>query len=112
MPNIYAFNQLNYVKFLESVKLLRINDETSSRWLYGVLGSPLIQRLCNVKYFLAKGVDAAAMRGGNQDSVAMFRDVKVFVLKDNLPLGVTFDQYIPESDYNKLDSLERQLAVL
>lgn len=108
----HSFNQLNYVKFLESVKLLRINDETSSRWLYGVLGSPLIQRLCNVKYFLAKGVDAAAMRGANQDSVGMFRDVKVFVLKDNLPLGVTFDQYIPEADYNKLDSLDRQIAVL
>jgi len=108
----HSFNQLNYVKFLESVKLLRINDETSSRWLYGVIGSPLVQRLCNVKYFLAKGVDAAAMRGGNQDSVAMFRDVKVFVLKDNLPLGVTFDQYIPEADYNKLDSLDRQITVL
>ncbi|GAB3523559.1 YfhO family protein [Emticicia fontis] len=108
----HSFNQLNYVKFLESVKLLRINDETSSRWLFGVLGSPLIQRLCNVKYFLAKGVEAAAMRGANQDSVAMFKDVKVFVLRDNLPLGITFDQYIPEADYNKLDSLDRQIAVL
>lgn len=108
----HSFNQLNYVKFLESVKLLRINDETSSRWLYGVLGSPLVQRLCNVKYFLAKGVEAASMRGANQDSLAMFRDVKVFELKDNLPLGITFDQYIPEADYNKLDSLERQIAVL
>lgn len=108
----HSFNQLNYVKFLESVKLIKENDENSSRWLYGVFASPLIQRLCTVKYFLTKSPDASYLKNANQDSVAMFKDVKVFRLKDTLPLGVTFDSYVSEENFEKLDSMSRQAILL
>lgn len=108
----HSFNQLNYVTFLESVKLIKKNDENSSRWLYGVLASPVIQRLCSVKYFFTKDANASYLRNMNQDSVAMLRDVKVFRLKDTFPLGVTFDSYISDDKFEKLDSVSRQAVLL
>ena len=108
----HSFNQLNYVKFLESVKLIKANDENSSRWLYGIFGSPFIQRLCSVKYFLTKAPDASFLKNANQDSIAMFRDVKIFRLKDTFPLGVTYDSYISDHNFEKLDSVSRQVILL
>lgn len=108
-----SFNQLNYVRFLKSVKLLNPNDETSSRWITGLFSSPLLQRLCGVKYYLANApntfTDYTRM---NMDSVALFGSVKVLKLKDTLPLGVTFDAYISEDKFEKLDSTSRQAILL
>ncbi|CAH0997218.1 hypothetical protein EMA8858_03361 [Emticicia aquatica] len=108
----HSFNQLNYVNFLESVKLIKKNDENSSRWLLGVFASPIIQRLCGVKYFLTKDINASYLRNANQDSVAMFKDVKIFRIKDTFPLGVTFDSYISNENFEKLDSVSRQAILL
>ena len=108
----HSFNQLNYVRFLESVKLIRKNDENGSRWLYGAIASPLIQRVCGVKYFLTKDINASYLKNANQDSITTLRDVKVFKVKDTFPLGVTFDSYISETNFNKLDSVSRQAILL
>ncbi|GAB2615932.1 hypothetical protein GCM10027035_10530 [Emticicia sediminis] len=108
----HSFNQLNYVRFLESVKLIKKNDENGSRWLYGVIASPLIQRLCGVKYYLSKDINASYLRNANQDSITTLRDVKIFKVKDTFPLGVTFDSYISDADFEKLDSVSRQAILL
>ncbi|WP_435357335.1 YfhO family protein [Emticicia sp. SJ17W-69] len=108
-----SFNQLNYVRFMRSVKLLNPRDETASRWIAGLIGSPLLQRLCGVKYYLSKTPNAfTAYRGMNMDSVAAFGEVRVLKLKDTLPLGVTFDSYISEDNFEKLDSVSRQAILL
>lgn len=108
-----SFNQLNYVRFMKSVKLLNPKDETASRWISGLIGSPLLQRLCGVKYYLSKNPDAfVAYQGMNMDSVASFEDVKVLKLKDTLPLGITYDSFISEANFEKLDSVSRQAILL
>ncbi|WP_394991670.1 YfhO family protein [Emticicia sp.] len=108
-----SFNQLNYVRFMRSVKLLNPKDETASRWIVGLISSPLLQRLCGVKYYLSKNPDAfAANQGMNMDSVATFGEVRVLKLKDTLPLGITFDTYISEDNFEKLDSVSRQVILL
>jgi hypothetical protein len=108
-----SFNQLNYVRFMKSVKLLNPTDETSSRWITGLFGSPLLQRLCVVKYYLANAPNTFAdYTRMNMDSVALFGNVKVLKLKDTLPLGITFDSYISEDKFEKLDSTNRQAILL
>jgi uncharacterized membrane protein YfhO len=108
-----SFNQLNYVRFMKSVKQMNLKEETASRWITGLIGSPLLQRLCGVKYYLSKNPNAfEAYRSMNLDSVASFGDVKVLKLKDTLPLGVTFDSYISEENFEKLDSVSRQVVLL
>lgn len=108
-----SFNQLNYVRFMKSVKLLNPTDETSSRWITGLFGSPLLQRLCVVKYYLANAPNTFDnYTRMNMDSVALFGNVKVLKLKDTLPLGITFDSYISEDKFEKLDSINRQAILL
>lgn len=108
-----SFNQLNYVRFMKSVKLLNPKDETSSRWITGLYSSPLLQRLCGVKYYLANAPNTFAdYTTLNMDSVALIGNVKVLRLKDVLPLGVTFDSYISEDKFEELDSTSRQAILL
>jgi uncharacterized membrane protein YfhO len=98
---------------MKSVKLLNPKDETASRWISGLIGSPLLQRLCGVKYYLSKNPNAlVAYQGMNMDSVASFEDVKVLKLKDTLPLGITYDSFISEANFEKLDSVSRQAILL
>jgi uncharacterized membrane protein YfhO len=107
-----SFNQLNYVRFMKSVKLLNPNDEFASRWITGLITSPLLQRLCGIKYYLSKNPNAFVVYQNMMDSVASFGEIKLLKLKDTLPLGVTFDSYISEGNFEKLDSLNRQAILL
>ena len=107
-----SFNQLNYVRFLKSVKLLNPKDEYASRWIFGLVNSPLLQRLCAVKYFLTKNPNAFVGYKNIMDSVAVNGEIRVLKLKDTLPLGVTFDSYISEENFEKLDSMNRQAILL
>ena len=107
-----SFNQLNYVRFLKSVKLLNPKDEYASRWIMGLVNSPLLQRLCAVKYFFTKNPNAFANYKNIMDSVMVNGDIKVLKLKNTLPLGVTFDSYITEENFEKLDSMNRQAVLL
>lgn len=107
-----SFNQLNYVRFLKSVNLLNPKDEYASRWIMGLVNSPLLQRLCAVKYFLTKNPNAFENYKNIMDSVAVNGEIRVMKLKYNLPLGVTFDNYISEENFEKLDSMNRQAILL
>ncbi len=107
-----SFNQLNYVRFLKSVNLLNPKDEYASRWIMGLVNSPLLQRLCAVKYFLTKNPNGFANYKNIMDSVMVNGDIKVMKLKNTLPLGVTFDSYITEENIEKLDSMNRQAILL
>ena len=107
-----SFNQLNYVRFLKSVNLLNPKDEYASRWIMGLVNSPLLQRLCAVKYFLTKNPNGFTNYKNIMDSVMVNGDIKVMKLKNTLPLGVTFDSYITEENFEKLDSMNRQAILL
>jgi uncharacterized membrane protein YfhO len=107
-----SFNQLNYVRFLKSVNLLNPKDEYASRWVMGLVNSPLLQRLCATKYFLTKNPNAFAGFKNIMDSVAVYGDVRVLKLRNTLPLGVTFDSYISEKNFEELDSMNRQAILL
>jgi uncharacterized membrane protein YfhO len=107
-----SFNQLNYVRFLKSVNLLNPKDEYASRWIMGLVNAPLLQRLCAVKYFLTKNPNGFANYKNIMDSVAVNGEIRVMKLKYTLPLGVTFDNYITEENFEKLDSMNRQAILL
>ena len=107
-----SFNQLNYVRFLKSVKLLNPKDEYASRWVMGLVSSPLLQRLCATKYFLTKNPNAFDSFKNIMDSVTVNGEVRVLKLRNTLPLGVTFDRYISEENFEKLDSMNRQAVLL
>ncbi|MEY4539985.1 MAG: hypothetical protein RLZZ306_1742, partial [Bacteroidota bacterium] len=91
---------------------LNPKDEYASRWIMGLVNSPLLQRLCAVKYFLTKNPNGFVNYKNIMDSVAVNGDIRVMKLKYALPLGVTFDNYISEENFEKLDSMNRQAVLL
>ncbi len=96
-----SFNQLNYVRFLEETGLIPKGDETSTRWITGFRGNPLLLTFGNVKYFFSKSAQPEMMRFGF-DSLAVQNGI--FILKNRfyLPFGYTYDKYIDFQDYTSL----------
>ncbi|MEI6681671.1 MAG: YfhO family protein [Bacteroidota bacterium] len=106
----HSFNQKYYIRFLEEMNIIEKGQESQSRWAVGLTYRPLIQDLASIKYNLCK-------RPSNQmlkltyDSVARFGDVSLFRNKYFLPLGFTYDTYIPLSDLKKASSQARDQII-
>ncbi len=96
-----SFNQLNYVRFLEESGLIPRGDETSTRWITGFRGNPLLLSFGNIKYFFSKSEKPEMMRFGF-DSLSVQKGI--FILKNRfyLPFGYTYDKYIDFKDYKSL----------
>ncbi|MFW5804163.1 MAG: YfhO family protein, partial [bacterium] len=101
-PSYYSFNQLNYIRFLKAMNIIKPGEEGQTRWSKGFLDRPLLQVFGSIKYRLEKG-ETKGVYKFIYDSIAQFNDVKV--LKNNyfLPFGFTYDQYIP---YNQYDTIK------
>ncbi len=108
-----SFNNINYINFLGASGALNSQNELETRTSDGVKAEPLLQILTGVKYLLYKGdwrsetiLTDIYMEIGN------FDDVTVLKSKYALPLGVAYDAYIVQSDFNKLDTDQKQIALL
>jgi len=96
-----SFNQLNYVRFLEEIKLIQKGDETATRWLTGLRGYPLLQTFGNVKYHLSKSETPDFLKFGF-DSIAQKQGITILKNRYYLPLGYTYDKYIDNDDFKTL----------
>ncbi len=106
-----SFNQLNYIRFLEAVGVVKKGVESQTRWAHGVRSLPLMMSLAGVKYFLTKNINTP-LRYMGFDSISTAGDV--MVLKNNyaLPLAFTYDRVIDEGRFYGLDNFRRQQALL
>ncbi len=106
-----SFNQLNYIYFLQAIDAIKKGRESQSRWAPGVRGIPLMMTFASVKYYLTTDINNPLKFNG-YDSIATFDSV--VVLKNNyfLPLGFTYDKYLPLNDFMKLSVFKRQQALL
>lgn len=108
-----SFNQLNYINFLSTCDALNSNIESDSRYSIGVKNEPLLQILTGVRYLLFKGdwrsypalTDIYA-------KIADFDEVTVLKSKYALPMGVAYDAYMVQSDFIRLDTNRKQIALL
>ncbi len=96
-----SFNQLNYVRFLEETGVIQKGDETATRWLTGLRGSPLLQSFGNVKYHLSKSELPEFLRFGF-DSLSTQNGITILKNKYALPFGFTYDKYIDSKDFKSL----------
>ncbi|CAH0995093.1 hypothetical protein EMA8858_01213 [Emticicia aquatica] len=109
----HSFNQVYYVNFLKEVGLLDKNEEFKSRWLEGLMYAPYLQRHCSIKYYLTKLPNIKEnFKGLELDSLANFQDVKVLKVKYALPLGVTFDNFITENNFDILSTQQKRKILL
>ncbi|MCF6365449.1 MAG: YfhO family protein [Bacteroidales bacterium] len=96
-----SFNQLNYVRFLEKTGVIQKGDETATRWLTGLRGSPLLQTFGNVKYHLSKSKNPEFLLFGF-DSLSTESGITILKNRYYLPFGYTYDKYIDSEDFKNL----------
>jgi uncharacterized membrane protein YfhO len=106
-----SFNQLNYIKYLQTIGLSDPSSEQQSRWSLGLYNSPVFETENSVKYFISqKGFRPEWHE--LWDSIAVFDDVTVYRSKFAKPLGYTYSAYIPESDFKLLSPEQKKIISL
>lgn len=108
-----SFNQLNYINFLSNCGVLDPQNEDQTRWADGVKSTPLLQALTGIQYFLFKGNwESFPVLRNSYSELGRFGDVTVLKSRFAIPMGVAYDTYITQSDFNKLDSTRKRVALL
>ena len=107
-----SFNQLNYIKFLQTLEIININInlERQTRWNRGLVGWPLLHSFASIKYALTKDQIPNLSYFGYYP-IASFGDVNVFQNKFSLPLGFTYEKYISWKDYKILPQDQKMLVL-
>lgn len=94
-----SFNQMNYVRFMRSIDVVQKGNETTSRWVSGVPGNIMLLGITNVKYLLSNSPDNQGFKSMGLDSIQTIGNVKILRNRFALPLGITYDSYTTEEDF-------------
>ncbi len=104
-----SFNQINYIRYLETMGIIERKNEQQSRYAVGLLKKPILQSQNRVKYFMQ--VDTIGLAWPQMwDSVSKFGNITLYHNKYVLPFGYTYENYIPESEFEKLSTSKKQIA--
>lgn len=106
-----SFSSNKYVNFLRLYGVIGTENEYETRWAPGLINRPILESLTNVKYIMVKGYTNPVWHN-THDSVAKFGDVLVLKNKFSLPFGYTYDQYIKQSEFEKLSLNQRDFVSL
>ena len=106
-----SFNSANYVRFLKSIGEINSDSELESRATQGLINAPVALRLCTVKYILSNH-DEAQYIAQDMTLVHSSNGIKVLKINNTLPLGITYDQYITETQFKKLNKAQKKRALL
>ena len=96
-----SFNQMNYVRFMRSIDVVQKGNETTSRWVSGVPGNIMLLGITNVKYLLSNSSDNQGFKSMGLDSIQTVGNVKILSNRFALPLGITYDSYTTEEDFER-----------
>lgn len=106
----HSFNQLNYIKFLQTMELIRKKDELDSRWSPGISEAPLLYSFAGIKYVLTRKQNPSLINPA-YDQIALAGNVRILRNKLSLPLGFTYDKYIPLKDFKALSKDQKMYAL-
>lgn len=108
-----SFNQLNYINFLSTSDVLNSKLERETKWVLGVKNNFLLQILTGVRYLIVKGDwRSDPILTSTRFNIGNFDDVTVLKSKYALPMGVAYDTYIVQSDFSRLDTEHKHIALL
>ncbi|MDO4975933.1 MAG: YfhO family protein [Eubacteriales bacterium] len=94
---------INYHRELDSIGISAVHR------YYGLDGRTTLENLANVKYYMTeKGNDGIVPYGFKKASGLGDDNYDIYQNKNMLPIGYTYDSYMPKSEYEELSSLEKQ----
>jgi uncharacterized membrane protein YfhO len=104
-----SFNHHNYINFLLGVEAIP-QSEADTRWCPGVTNDLLLSLFMCEKYALVE--DATVLREQPYEFVRQYERHYLFRNAAWIPLGPTFDRYIPEDLFLKLTARQKRYALL
>lgn len=106
-----SFNQKYYVRFLGLMGIIRPQNEYDTRWCQGLKKQFSLLPWASSKYYLIKG-DPPEMVKQNYEHLKNFENVQIYRDPNFVPLGFTYDKYIPLADFLNLSKLTKERAIL
>jgi hypothetical protein len=94
---------------MEEMGLIVKGNEAQTRWSWGLTQWPFLLSWASTKYELR--IHPPSPAGLPADSIATFGNVKVYQNRFFLPLGFSYDKYIPMSDFLKLPTWNKVLTL-
>ncbi|MBN1363763.1 MAG: YfhO family protein [Syntrophaceae bacterium] len=107
----HNFNQINYIKFLLELEIVNRKDEPRTRYCIGLTKHPLLHSFASIKYALTKKQNPHLLNFGYDLFDGSFGDVKVLKNKFVLPLGFTYEKYIPLNDFKSLSQNQKMITL-
>ncbi len=110
-PTYGSFNQINYIRFLEEMQVIKKGNEGQTRWCTGVRGIPILMTFVDVKYFLTHNLKNK-LRFNDYDSIGFVRNILILKNKHALPLGFTYDNFLTYNIFKELSKFKKQELLL
>ena len=111
LTSYHSFNQINHVRFLGEMGLIDPSNEWQTRWLAGYLTTErVLHSLVSLKYILTKDANFPGQDSW-YDPVASFGPLHVFRNRYYLPLGYSYDSYVPMEAFHGLDKRQKAEAI-
>lgn len=110
----HRFNQPAYTAFLVALEALpsAYYTEKAARWLPGLPHRPLLETLLGVKYRLSREGPLVPPASLVYRPLAHLDGVRVYANRLFLPLGFTYDRYLPRARFDALPPQEKDVALL
>ena len=106
-----SFNQKYYVRFLEEMDIIEEGDEWQSRYSIGLMTQPLLGSFASIKYYIGLNTDYSTMMLMNYVPLKTIKNIILYKNNHFLPLGYTYDHFIPISEFRKLTQLQKELTI-
>lgn len=106
-----SFAHPNYINYFRAYGVSKKENEFEARWVPGLIGKPVLETLNHVKYILTKSNFVSNWRFSH-DSINKFGDIVVLRSKFQLPFGYTYNQYIKQTDFDKLSVTQKDFVSL
>lgn len=103
-----AFNQSEYVKFLDLFGLVDTKKVNSLKWIMQPRKASFVQGLVGVKYLLNRNKQVLPNKGSHLSLIRKFEDIDLYRHKHYLPVGTCYTSFISESDFRSLPIAQRK----
>jgi len=110
----YSFNESSYLDFMDAVGMFgKQDDRLGRRWVVGLSRRPFLLSFASVKYLLIKNPDMLnrTLKFGFR-KIGQVGDVIIARNRFALPLGFTYDSYIPRAEFMRLTGVKKEIALL
>ena len=107
----FSFNQVHYIRFLNTMGVIDSNNEHETRWCTGLTQRPLLQILASTKYCLTKTPEPYRKAAKGYEEIGTWGDVTAFRYRQFLPLGFAYDQVVDTKLFTALSPANKDTVL-